>query len=74
MVYFTAFGTFVPNYIFMDKPKRTSDNYIQLKKKIIDKDIRNIILIMSREWKMTEPQACYEIIRQRAIAEIEKRK
>lgn len=58
----------------MEKPKRSSDDYIQLNKKIIDKDIRNIIGILSRDWKMTEQQVCYEIIRERAVKEIDKRK
>ena len=56
------------------KPKRTSDDYIQLNKKITNKEIRNIILILSREFLLTEEQMCYEIIRQRAVEEIAKRK
>lgn len=58
----------------MLKPKRSSDGYIQLKKKITDKDIRNVIGILARDWKMTEQQVCYEFIRERAVKEIEKRK
>ena len=58
----------------MDKPKRSSDDYIQIKKKITDKGIRDIILILAKELCMTDTQACYEIIRQRSILEIEKRK
>mgnify|MGYP003522724698 CR=1 FL=1 len=54
--------------------KRSSQDYIQLNKKITDKEIRNIIGILCREWRMTEQQVCYEFIRQSAIKEIEKRK
>lgn len=57
----------------MSKPKRTSDDYIQLNKKITNKEIRNIILILARDWRMTEQEVCYEFIRARAISEIEKR-
>ena len=58
----------------MDKPKRSSDDYIQIKKKITDKGLRDIILILARELCMSDTQTCYEIIRQRGILEIEKRK
>lgn len=58
----------------MPKPKRTSDDYVQLNKKIIDKDIRNIIGLLCRDWRMTEQQVCYEFIRKQAIVEIENRK
>ena len=57
----------------MAKPKRSSDDYIQLNKKITDKDIRNIIGLTARDWRMTTQQVCYEFIRKQAIAEIEKR-
>ena len=57
----------------MLKPKRTSDDYIHLNKKIIDKDIRNIICLLARDWRMTDQQVCYEFIRKQAIIEIEKR-
>lgn len=57
----------------MAKPKRTSDDYVQLNKKIVDKDIRNIICLLARDWRMTEQQVCYEFIRRQAILEIEKK-
>ena len=56
----------------MGNPKRTSDDYIQLNKKIVDKDIRNIINLCSRDLRMTPQQVCYEFIRLQAILEIEK--
>lgn len=55
-------------------PKRSSDNYIQLKKKITDKEILNIILILKRDWLMTEQEVCYNFIREGALKEINKRK
>lgn len=58
----------------MAKPKRSEDDYIQLKKKITDKEIRNVIYIIAREWCMTSQQVCYEFIRERAVLEINKRK
>ena len=58
----------------MTKPKRSSDEYIQLNKKITNREIRNIICLIAKDWKITEQQVCYEFIRERAIKEIEKRK
>ncbi len=58
----------------MVKPKRSSDEYIQLNKKITDKEVRNIICLLSKEWHLTDQQVCYEFIRERAILEINKRK
>lgn len=58
----------------MSKPKRSADDYIQLKKKITDKEVRNIIAIISRDWCMTKQEVCYEFIRERAVLEINKRK
>ena len=58
----------------MAKPKRTSDDYVQLKKKIIDKDIRGVIRLLMAEWKMTDQEVCYEFIRRQAIIEIQKKK
>jgi hypothetical protein len=58
----------------MSKPKRTSDDYIQLKKKVIDKDIRNIVCLLARDWRMTNQEVCYEFIRRQSIIEIENRK
>lgn len=58
----------------MAKPKRSSDSYIQLNKKITDKEVRNIILRIAKIWCMTEAQVCYEFIRERALQEIQRRK
>ena len=58
----------------MAKPKRTSDDYIQLNKKIIDKDIRCVIRLLVQEWKMTDQEVCYEFVRRQAILEIQKKK
>lgn len=58
----------------MNKPKRSSDDYIQLNKKITDKEVRNVIFTMAQELRMTATQTCYEIIRERAVIEIAKRK
>lgn len=59
--------------MLMLNPKRSSDDYIRLNKKITDRHIRNIIYTVAREWLMTNEQACYEIIRRFAIDEIKKR-
>jgi len=58
----------------MPKPKRSEDDYIQLNKKITDKEIRNVIKVISIEWCMTNQEVCYQFIRERAILEINKRK
>lgn len=75
LYYYYIVGIFIPNYfMFMANPKRSSDGYIQLNKKITNKEIRNIICIIARDWKMTEQEVCYEFIRDRSVKEIEKRK
>ncbi len=61
-------------FLSMTALKRSSDEYIQLNKKITNKDIRDIISILSKEWKVTDQEVCYEFIRARAVNEIEKRK
>ena len=58
----------------MPKPKRSSDDYIQINKKITEREIRNVIHILSRDWRMSAQEVCYTFIRERAITEIDKRK
>ena len=70
----TLWYFYTQQFTYMSKPKRSSDDYIQLNKKITEKEIRNIILVVSKDWRMTEQQVCYEFIRQRAVLEIDKRK
>lgn len=55
-------------------PKRSSDDYVQLKKKITNKDVLNIILILKRDWLLTEQEVCYRLILEGAQREINKRK
>jgi hypothetical protein len=65
---------YTQQFYSMTKPKRSSDDYIQLNKKITDKEIRNIIGVLARDRRMTHQEVCYEFIRIGAIAEINKRK
>lgn len=58
----------------MPKPKRSSDDYIQLKKKIVEKDLRNIVLTTARDQLKTPQEVCYDWIRERGLEEIKKRK
>lgn len=55
-------------------PRRSSDDYIQFKRKITNKEILNIVLILKKEWLMTEQEICYHFIKEGAIKEINKRK
>ena len=57
----------------MAKPKRTSDSYIQLIKKIVDKDLRNIILVTAKIQLKTPQEVCYDWIRERGLEEIKKK-
>lgn len=59
-------------FLFM-KPKRSSDEYIQLKK-ITEKDLRNAILVISKEKLITPQELCYRYISDGASAEMLKRK
>lgn len=55
-------------------PKRSSDNYIQFKKKITNKEVLNIVLILSRDRLKSPQDVLCDFITEGAKREIEKRK
>jgi len=55
------------------KPKRSSDNYIQLKKKITNKEVIKIVSVLSTEWLLSPAEVCYRFIHETAAKEIKKR-
>lgn len=58
----------------MFQPKRSSDNYIQFKRKITNKEILNITLVLSKD-RLVEPNdVLYQWIAEGAKREIDRRK
>lgn len=55
------------------KPARSSDNYIQLKKKITNKEVIKIVSVLSTEWLLSPTEVCYRFIHESASREIKKR-
>lgn len=55
------------------KPKRSSDDYIQLKKKITNKEVIKIVSVLSTEWLLSPTEVCYRFIAECAAKEIKKR-
>lgn len=56
----------------LPNPKRSSDDYIQLKKKITDKELRNTIARCAKQAMCSEVEMCYQWIRERAVEERKK--
>ncbi len=56
------------------KPKRSSDNYIQFKKKITNKEVIKIVSTLSTEWLLSPNEVLYRFIAESAAREIKKRK
>lgn len=74
MYIYARLVTFVAKYFNMDfKPKRSSDDYIQLNKKITNKEVIKIIKILSEETLFSECEICYRFITESASNEIRKR-
>lgn len=57
----------------MARPKRSSDSYIQLKKKVTNKEIIKIVNILSIEWLLSPNDVCYRFIAESAAREIKKK-
>lgn len=55
-------------------PRRSSDNYIQLNKKITQKPIIAIIKTIASETLVSDQEVCYKMITECAQKEIERRK
>lgn len=56
------------------KPKRSSDDYIQFKKKITNKQVIEIVGTLSTEWLLSPNEVLYRFIAESAQREIKKRK
>jgi len=56
------------------KPKRSSDDYIQFKRKITNKEVIKIVSILSTEWLLSPCEVLYRFIAESAAREIKKRK
>ncbi len=54
-------------------PKRSENDYIQLKKKITNKQIIKLVVALSEEWLLTEQEAAYRFFTEKAMQEIQKR-
>lgn len=61
-------------YIMAFTPARSSDNYIQFKRTITNKDIIKIVKTICEESLLSENEVVYLFITQSAKIEIEKRK
>jgi hypothetical protein len=55
------------------KPKRSSDGYIQLNKKITNKEVIKIVSVLSTEWLLSPSEVCYRFIADSAAREIKKK-
>lgn len=54
-------------------PRRSSDNYIQLQKKITNKDVIKVVGHLSKEWLLSPTETCYQMITEYAKKEIDRR-
>lgn len=54
-------------------PTRSAENYIQLHKKITNRQIIKIVAVLSREQLLTPCDICYRFITEAALREIDKR-
>ncbi len=67
-------GITLPNLIFMPfKPKRSSDNYIQFKRKISNPAILKIVQQLKNDWLLSENDIIYRFICEGAQKEIKKK-
>ncbi len=55
------------------KPIRSQDNYIQLKKKITNKEVIKVIKQVAKDQLLTDVEVCYKFIVESARAEIKKK-
>lgn len=46
----------------MAKPKRSSDEYIHLNKKITDKQNIKLLKFLAEEWNVTDKEAAYRLL------------
>lgn len=46
----------------MPKPKRSSDQYVHLNKKITDKENLKLLTVLSTEWNITKKEAAYRLL------------
>jgi len=53
--------------------KRSSDDYIQLKKKVTNKEVIKIVHVLSVEWLLSPAEVCYRFINESAAREIKKK-
>lgn len=54
-------------------PKRSSDDYIQLNKKVTNKEVIKIVNVLSSEWLLSPSEVCYRFISESALREIKKK-
>jgi len=55
-------------------PRRSADDYIQLKKKITNKEVIRIVNRLSKEWLLSPTEICYRFIAEGAQREEKKKK
>ena len=53
--------------------RRSSDLYIQLNKKVTNKEVIKIVHILSTEWLLSPTEVCYRFIAESAAREIKKK-
>ena len=70
---YIKFGTFIPTYFNMPKPKRSADDYIHLNKKITDKQNIKLLISLSDEWNITPKEAAYRLLCESMKRERERR-
>lgn len=54
-------------------PKRSSDEYIQLHKRVTNKEVIKIVKTLSTEWLLSPSEVCYRFIAESAAREIKKK-
>lgn len=54
-------------------PKRSSDDYIKLRKTVTNKEVIRIVSVLSSEWLLSPCDVCYRFISEAAAREIKKR-
>lgn len=57
----------------MAKPKRSSDDYVQLKKKITDKENIKLLNALATDWNITNKEAAYRLLCEAMKRERDKR-
>ncbi len=66
-------GNIVPHKFYL-MPKRSSDEYIQLKRKVTNKVAIKLVRILEKEWSLEPQKVCYRIFEDAINQEINKRK